>query len=336
MSFSDTVALGDRRWRGDELPLVSVFSWVYNHASYLRRSIESILQQRTNFVVEVIIHDDASTDGGTAIIQEYDRGHPGLFRNVLRSENVYSAGGCIVTPLLTLPRGRFVALTHGDDYWNYPRKLQRQVELLLANPAAAGCFHAADDLNELTGENSPGLWRPPEYREAYGIDDLFKWGNFTTTASVMYRREVLPDRFDHFRRVTHADFMLLMHALKHGSMLYIDEVMSAYRRHAGGVHTSTYGVVSALKALHALVEGAAACDLEKHPGYLESVRWRLAEALSAHAEQKAELESVRLQLQQAISKYASFRKSRSVAFMMELDKRVKQLARRFRNLRGAG
>jgi hypothetical protein len=307
------------------VPVLSIFNWVYNHGRYLRQSIDSILQQRTNFPVEIIVHDDASTDGGAEIIMEYEGRFPRLFRNVLHSVNQHSQGKCLIAPLLARPRGTFVALTHGDDYWTSPDKLQRQVDLLLANSNASGCFHAADDINEISGESTPGFWRPPGHRPGYGVDDLFKVGNFTTTASVIYRVSALPASFDRFHGVTHGDFLLLMHALKNGPMLYIDEVMSAYRRHPGGIHTSTYGVVSAMRALHALIEGAAALDLQQHPGYLDSVRWRLSEALEAHSQQRSELESLRAQLRHVSEKYDAFRQTTSVSLLMRADRMIKRL-----------
>lgn len=321
----DVLSLSQHHYDANTVPVLSIFNWVYNHGRYLRQSIDSILQQRTNFPVEIIVHDDASTDGGAEIIRDYERRFPGLFRNVLHSVNQYSQGKCLVAPLLARPRGNFVALTHGDDYWTSPDKLQRQVDLLLAHSSACGCFHAADDVNEISDVSTPGFWCPPGRRSGYGIDDLFKVGNFTTTASVVYRVSCLPPSFDRFHGVTHGDFLLLMHALTHGPMLYIDEVMSAYRRHPGGIHTSTYGVVSALKALHALIEGAAAMNLQHHPGYLDSVRWRLSEAMEAQSYQRSELESLRAQLQHVSEKYDAFRQTTSVSLLMHVDRLIKRL-----------
>lgn len=317
--------LPEHNYSASTTPVLSIFSWVYNHGRYLRQSIDSILRQCTSFPVEIIVHDDASTDGGAEIIREYEERFPHLFRNVLHSVNQFSQGECLIAPLLFRPRGTFVALAHGDDFWTSPDKLQRQVDWLLTEPDASGCFHAADDVNEISGECTPGFWRPPERRSRYGMDDLFKIGNFTTTASVVYRVSALPGSFDRFRGVTHGDFLLLMHALTHGPMLYIDEVMSAYRRHPGGIHTSTYGVVSALRALHALIEGAAAMKLQQHPGYLDSVRWRLSEAMEAQFYQRSELESLRAQLQHVSEKYDAFRQTTSVSLLMRVDRLIKRL-----------
>ena len=62
--------LTDQSWDDHLVPIVSVFNWVYNHKDYIRDSIESILFQKTNFPVEIIIHDDDSNDGTREIILE--------------------------------------------------------------------------------------------------------------------------------------------------------------------------------------------------------------------------------------------------------------------------
>ena len=43
--------------------LVSICCITYNHEKYIRDAIEGFLMQKTDFPFEVLIHDDASTDG---------------------------------------------------------------------------------------------------------------------------------------------------------------------------------------------------------------------------------------------------------------------------------
>ena len=73
----------------NENPLkVSVVSITYNHEAYIRDALDGFIAQKTNFPVEVIVADDASTDATPAIVQEYADRHPDLFRPILRSVNV--------------------------------------------------------------------------------------------------------------------------------------------------------------------------------------------------------------------------------------------------------
>lgn len=124
-----------------EHPLVSIQCTVYNHEPYLRQCLDGFVMQQTNFRFEVIIHDDASTDGSADIIREYAAKYPDIFRPIFQTENQYSQGIDIYSTYL-FPRalGRYIALCEGDDYWTDPLKLQKQVDFLEANPEYSMCF----------------------------------------------------------------------------------------------------------------------------------------------------------------------------------------------------
>lgn len=68
-------------------PLVSVVCTTYNHELYIRECLDGFVMQRTNFPIEIIVHDDASTDSTAAIVKEYEKKHPHLFNNIYRTEN---------------------------------------------------------------------------------------------------------------------------------------------------------------------------------------------------------------------------------------------------------
>ena len=50
-------------------PLVSICMITYNQEKYIAQAIEGVLMQKTTFPVEILIHDDASTDGTADIIR---------------------------------------------------------------------------------------------------------------------------------------------------------------------------------------------------------------------------------------------------------------------------
>jgi glycosyltransferase involved in cell wall biosynthesis len=320
--------LREQQWADGTLPAVSVFSWTYNHCRYIRQSIESILDQETDFPVEIIIHDDASTDGTTEIVMEYTEKFPHLFRNIIQKENQFSQGKCLLKPLLHAPRSELIALTHGDDYWCDPSKLRNQHELLRSYPLASGCFHAADDVNEITSQTTPGFWRPKYHRDYYQLEDIFSLGNFTCTCAVMYRKSVLPDTTLDLSHILHGDYLLLMSALKWGPIYFLDKTMSAYRRHMGGVHTSSYGVASSLHAAQAIVESVYLLGLSSHPGFLESFRWRLKECLTSHERSMNELETLRVENNKLSRDFARFRSSKIVKSSIYANQLLKKLLKK--------
>lgn len=211
-------------------PVVSVFNWTFNHRDFIRESIESILDQRTSFPVEIIIHDDASTDGTAEIVREYSEKYPSLFRNVMQRENQYSKGGNLLLPLAIYPRGRYVALVDGDDFWTDPQKLQKQVDLLESDPQVVLTGHR---FRLASAESSDTGCLSMVERSRGGLEDILL-RNYVHTSSAMFRNgilkpEMLVDPPDA------GDWFIWVQLAKHGEIGFINEVMSGYRIHAGGV-----------------------------------------------------------------------------------------------------
>lgn len=115
--------------------MVSVVCDVYNHEPYLRQCLDGFVIQKTNFKIEVLVHDDASTDKSAEIIMEYTNKYPDIFKPILQQENQYSRGvGIWKTYQIPRVAGKYVAICEGDDYWTDPLKLQKQVDFLESHP----------------------------------------------------------------------------------------------------------------------------------------------------------------------------------------------------------
>ena len=119
----------------EKKPMVSVCTITYNHEKYIRDCLEGIVTQKTNFPFEAIVHDDASTDKTADIIREYAEKYPDIIKPVYQTENQHSKGIRIsATFIYPKVRGKYIAICEGDDYWTDPYKLQKQVDFLEANP----------------------------------------------------------------------------------------------------------------------------------------------------------------------------------------------------------
>ena len=125
----------EKEGAGQEI-VVSTYCLAYNHEKFIRDALEGFVSQKTNFRYEVLVHDDASTDGTARIIREYEEKYPDIIKPIYQKENQYSKGidivGTIITPRL---KGTYIAICEGDDYWTDPEKLQRQVDILEAMPS---------------------------------------------------------------------------------------------------------------------------------------------------------------------------------------------------------
>ena len=120
-------------------PLVSVAVITYNNAPYIGHAIESILMQRTDFPIEIIIGEDCSTDGTRELVAWYARKYSDRIRVLLHPHNLGMNGNaCAVRAVCS---GKYMAMLDGDNYWLDPLKLQKQVDVLERHPEYVGAAH---------------------------------------------------------------------------------------------------------------------------------------------------------------------------------------------------
>lgn len=120
--------------------LVSIVVTSYNHSKYIGKALESVFAQ-TYKNIEVIVVDDASTDGSQLIIKKYQKKHN--FKFIERTNNYYSAeikkGNKPIIEAMLEAQGKYIAVVDSDDYI-FPDKIASQVALLEENPDASMCY----------------------------------------------------------------------------------------------------------------------------------------------------------------------------------------------------
>ena len=225
-----------------QLPLVSICSITYNHAPYIRQCLDGFLMQKTNFKYEIIIHDDASTDGTTEIIKEYAEKYPDLITPVFQTENQYSKGlrGFFAKFVFPHAKGKYIALCEGDDFWIDPYKLQKQVDFMEANPEYSMCFHS---IKEILDESVKDILSKPIMQELKikdydGIEILKKWT--IPTCSVLfnnncYRKSKYLERIKSNNYI-YGDIILFLSLAETGKIRCLtNKPLAIYRRHIGGI-----------------------------------------------------------------------------------------------------
>lgn len=218
-------------------PLVSIVCITYNHAQFIRQCLDGFVMQETSFPFEVLIHDDASTDGTTEIVREYVDKYSDIFIPFYEEENQWGKLDYWKDILFPKVRGKYVALCEGDDYWTDPFKLQKQVAALEARPDVSVCFHPVT-VHWEKGEEADTQFPEEDYRFGKAeltCEDLLE-RNFIQTNSVMYRWRFHEDDLSIIpERVLPEDWLIhLLHAQK-GKILFLPENMGVYRRHEGGI-----------------------------------------------------------------------------------------------------
>jgi glycosyltransferase involved in cell wall biosynthesis len=115
-------------------PLVSVVLPTFNRERTVGKAIESVLRQ-TYTRLELLVIDDASTDGTPELVRRLD--DPRI--SYLRQEN-NSGGSAARNAGLAAASGELVAFQDSDDEW-LAHKLERQVDLLTRSPDSTGVIY---------------------------------------------------------------------------------------------------------------------------------------------------------------------------------------------------
>lgn len=209
-------------------PLVSVICTAYNHQDYIRETLEGFVMQQVDFPIEVIVHDDASTDDTASIIREYENEYPHLFRNIYQKENQYSKGVNIWGNLFAnYCKGKYIAICEGDDYWIDPLKLQKQV-LCLEKCNEFSMVYARVRYYEQSTSRFTSVF-------GAGVNDLkgLLKGNVIPTLSVCFRRDLCLDYMQTVAPDTKdwkmGDYPLWLFLAAKGKLGFQKDIIGVYR-----------------------------------------------------------------------------------------------------------
>lgn len=220
--------LKDQVWGDDAIPLVSISCITFNHAAYIRECLDGFLMQQTNFPVEILIHDDASTDGTEEIVREYERKYPHIIKALYEEENQWIKGrrGSII---FNFPRakGKYIAMCEGDDYWVDKQKLQRQVDCLETDSELILVYTDAFYFYEST--------REMELKKTVSIKSLEELlvRNRIWTLTTCFRASILEGYNLHYyeklKNFPFGDYTLWLYAYLEGKGKYLPIATSVYR-----------------------------------------------------------------------------------------------------------
>lgn len=218
----------------------SVSIVTFQQAGFIRQAVESALDQKTSFPIEVIVGDDASTDGTREILQEVQRAEPSRLRLLLAERNYGDNGLSNVMATIDAARGQYIAFLDGDDYWTTAHKLQRQVDFMDAHP---DCNVSAHRVEHISSEGVQGLSVRPGRGDRLWTYDSLLAANFTPKSATMIRRSALANLPDWYRtaKVSSAAWLFNLLVANGGKIGFIDEVMAAHRLHENSL-TVNYGV----------------------------------------------------------------------------------------------
>lgn len=119
-------------------PKVSVCIMAYNQEKYIRKCIESLIEQNCTFDYEIVISDDCSTDNTAKIIRELHKKNPDKIRAYIQEKRLGVKYNYLFLHGKAL--GEYIAHIDGDDYC-FPNKLSNQAKYLDENKECNIVWH---------------------------------------------------------------------------------------------------------------------------------------------------------------------------------------------------
>ena len=225
---------------------VSVCCIAYNHGKYIKKCLDSILNQETNFDYEVIIHDDCSQDDTSEIINEYQKKHDNV-RAIIQKENVYSKG---ISPYREFAfksaKGKYIAMCECDDYWCDSKKLQTQYDEMEKNSRASWCSHYVQCVEEDGSKTDTVIPKDFERENicsynSYQTIEFFLNKGFQLS-SYFVRKDLFEEYYTHtpvFVRIAPVeDEPMVRYMASKGDLIFIPKKMSCYRMNSVSGWTS--------------------------------------------------------------------------------------------------
>jgi glycosyltransferase involved in cell wall biosynthesis len=234
-------------WWADktEPPLVSILCTTFNQKRYLEDALRGFLMQRTDFPFEIIIHDDASTDGTIELLHDYADRYPRLIRLIIQSENKYTKGHQILPIAAEPARGDYFAICEADDFWIDPNKLQRQIAAMRRHPQYRISFHSCfmgctDGGAEQFMHTRKTSLVYPKKSCVYDNRLLIRaGGGVIPTASIVVSKECIYDLPEWFHACPVGDYFLETLSTEPGGALFLPGAWSFYRLASVGSWTQS-------------------------------------------------------------------------------------------------
>lgn len=228
----------------------------FNHGKYIEQALTSILNQKTEFGFEILLHDDASTDNSQEIIKKYQQSYPNIIKPILQKENQYSRGVHPSTHY-NYPRANleYIAICEGDDCWLDDTKLQTQIELLEEHKEINFSFHQAIRKHYLRSDVPDkiiGVYGDSNKIVPYN-DIIFRTQGWIPYASCIFRKPAKDIFFEFIRNrsyLTVGDLYFQFFGSLFGGAIYIAKPMSLYRFATPGSWTKEASENQTKKAKH--------------------------------------------------------------------------------------
>ena len=221
--------------------MVSIIVPVYNAAKYIENTITMVSEQ-TYKDWELILVDDASTDGSADLIEKIIAGQGKRIRLIRKSVNEGAAAAR--NSGIDASAGRYIAFLDADDVWR-PEKLEKQIAFM-EQTGAAFSFHSYEFGDEEANPTGRVVRAPQtlKFRQALSRTVIF-------TTTVMFDTEKIDMEIIHMPQVPSEDTATWWRILKSGYVAYgLDENLAVYRRPAKSLSSNKFVAIQRIWFLY--------------------------------------------------------------------------------------
>lgn len=222
-------------------PLVSVLIITYNQERYIAECIDSIINQKADFLFEVVIADDCSTDGTSKISKNYQEKFPDKIIYFRQEKNlgivknyIYGLKNC---------RGKYIAQCAGDDYWIDESKLSKQVAFLEHNSEYGAVSTGGYRLLVKKNKFISGIPPLKPVSDGNVFELTWKGGVYAMPLSLMFRSSLFEYiNFDEFikRKFSVEDVPMQAIMAKYSKFGHIPDLTCVYRVHSSSATFITF------------------------------------------------------------------------------------------------
>lgn len=261
---------------------VSVCIVTYNQQEYIVDCLDSLVSQETDFKFEIIVGEDCSTDNTRAVLRQYVDQYPDLIVPIFHQNNVGPSENA--RQVYEKARGKYIAHVDGDDM-ALPGKLQKQFDILEANPQAMICSHNVEGiLNDTISSEHHWYYPAGEYT----FEDLLKKLPFFAHSSKMFKvtNDAGWNKLMSSEMVL--DIELHLYQASMGTIIHLEEYLGRYRADVGisamKGNKLNHGMIQKVESIYETL-------LRSYPDKTEAIKESYASYLLGTASSFAVIES---------------------------------------------
>ena len=221
--------------------LVSVICTVYNQEAYVQEALQSIIDQ-TYPNVEVVVIDNASTDGSAQHIQAFVAEHP-TFTFLPQTQNIGITGALCLG--LEHIRGDWFIDLSGDDVL-LPNRIEQQVAYLQIRPQDTAVLYSNAELFYPKTNRTKWFFAATEQPPVGDVYQAILRKNFLPVPTILYRTAAVREVGGFDTRLHYEDYDLLIRLARQYSFAYQPKVLTRIRKLSTSLGQSFYRKNSAV------------------------------------------------------------------------------------------